>query len=97
MIWNSPAVATLLVVDTLAVGLFNIGGMAISPGLDPVFLTVVESLRTLLVWGVGAPPPRLGAHALPPSPAVETLQSARSLTGTVPAADSPARSFRVRL
>jgi len=52
MITNSPSVAALLVVDTLAVGLFNVGGMTISPGLDPVFLTVVESLRTLLVWAV---------------------------------------------
>ncbi|KAG2495148.1 hypothetical protein HYH03_006756 [Edaphochlamys debaryana] len=52
MISNSPALIAVVVVDVLALMPYYLATMAVTHDQGAVFLTVIESLRTISVWGV---------------------------------------------
>jgi hypothetical protein len=55
MIMTTPSVSILLAADMAALALFNIGGMTITASLDPLFLTLLEALRTVMVCDTNQP------------------------------------------
>eukprot|EP00201_Polytomella_parva_P001449 CAMPEP_0175086198 /NCGR_PEP_ID=MMETSP0052_2-20121109/29103_1 /TAXON_ID=51329 ORGANISM="Polytomella parva, Strain SAG 63-3" /NCGR_SAMPLE_ID=MMETSP0052_2 /ASSEMBLY_ACC=CAM_ASM_000194 /LENGTH=458 /DNA_ID=CAMNT_0016358329 /DNA_START=4301 /DNA_END=5677 /DNA_ORIENTATION=- len=50
MIKNSRALPIVMAVDTVALLMYNLTGMAVTGHLGAVFRTVLETLRTLFVW-----------------------------------------------
>uniref|UniRef100_A0A061RPA1 Integral membrane protein n=1 Tax=Tetraselmis sp. GSL018 TaxID=582737 RepID=A0A061RPA1_9CHLO len=50
MIANTPAIATVLVIDCLALLSYNFAGMSVTDNLGAIFRTVLETMRTLFVW-----------------------------------------------
>lgn len=52
MIWNTPALSTIIIGDMFALMMYNFAGMSVTDHLGAVFRTLLETMRTLAVWGV---------------------------------------------
>ncbi|EFN57441.1 hypothetical protein CHLNCDRAFT_142917 [Chlorella variabilis] len=50
MITHSSVIATVLIVDAIALLMYNVSGMCVTGHLGAVFRTVLETTRTLFVW-----------------------------------------------
>ena len=54
MVSNSGALQGILAFDACALLAYNMAGMMVTGSLGAVFRTVLETMRTLFVWLVGA-------------------------------------------
>lgn len=52
MIWKTPALSTIIIGDMFALMMYNFAGMSVTDHLGAVFRTLLETMRTLAVWGV---------------------------------------------
>eukprot|EP00884_Botryococcus_braunii_P006356 jgi/Botrbrau1/15721/Bobra.4_1s0090.1 len=50
MIFHTPSIAAILVIDMFALLMYNVSGMSVTGYLGAVFRTVLETMRTLFVW-----------------------------------------------
>ena len=50
MIRNNPTISRILILDMIALLLYNVAGMCVTGHLGAVFRTVLETTRTLFVW-----------------------------------------------
>ncbi|CAK0787430.1 hypothetical protein CVIRNUC_010650 [Coccomyxa viridis] len=50
MIFNSGPLLAVIIVDMVALLMYNFSGMCVTGGLGAVFRTVLETMRTLFVW-----------------------------------------------
>jgi drug/metabolite transporter (DMT)-like permease len=50
MIRNNPVISRILILDMIALLLYNVSGMCVTGHLGAVFRTVLETTRTLFVW-----------------------------------------------